>query len=69
MRKYLSLLLIPFLAFQIGCEDDDDGGGGSSSSTNPLVGVYDMTSVYQRYNQVQYKHILLMLTEAQMTLP
>ena len=45
MRKYLSLLLIPFLAFQIGCEDDDDGGGGSSSSTNPLVGVYDMTSV------------------------
>ena len=24
MRKYLSLLLIPFLAFQIGCEDDDE---------------------------------------------
>ena len=44
MNKYLKLLLVPMLAFYIGCEDDDDNGG-SSTPPNPLVGVYDMTSV------------------------
>jgi hypothetical protein len=44
MNKYLKLLLVPMLAFYVGCEDDDDNGG-SSTPTNPLVGVYDMTSV------------------------
>ena len=32
------------LAFYVGCEDDDDNGN-LPASNNPLVGVYDMTSV------------------------
>ena len=38
MNKYLKLLLVPMLAFYVGCEDDDDNGG-SSTPPNPLVGV------------------------------
>ena len=44
MNKYLKLLLVPMLAFYVGCEDDDDSSS-SSTTPNPLVGVYDMTSV------------------------
>ena len=47
MNRYLKLLLVPMLAFYAGCEDDDDSSS-SSTTPNPLVGVYDMTSVVIR---------------------
>ena len=40
MKKYLIILLLPLLVFTISCEDDND-----SSTSNPLVGVWEMTSV------------------------
>ena len=41
MKKYFTLLMIPMFAFYIGCEDNKD----DADDTNPLVGVYNMTSV------------------------
>ena len=40
MKKYLIILLLPLLLFTISCEDEND-----SSTSNPLAGIYEMTSV------------------------
>ena len=41
MRNLLSMLLVFSFLFTIGCDDDDE----ATDETNPLVGVWNMTSV------------------------
>ena len=49
MKKYLTILLIPFLAFQISCEDNEDDEDDVSVSLdyNLLVGEWKMIKIVE----------------------
>ena len=49
MKKYLTILLIPFLAFQISCEDNEDNEDnvGVSLDYNLLVGEWKMIKIVE----------------------
>jgi len=49
MKKYLTILLIPFLAFQISCEDNEDNEDDVSVSLdyNLLVGEWKMIKIVE----------------------
>ena len=49
MKKYLTILLIPFLAFQISCEDNEDNEDNVSVSLdyNLLVGEWKMIKIVE----------------------
>ena len=47
MKKYLTILLIPFLAFQISCEDNDSDASVLLDS-NLLVGEWKMIKIVEK---------------------